>query len=182
MRWDTTGAGEHAATGTLLGLLAGVGYGVYLFLTRRATRREPNRMVQPLTWATASAAVTTTAIAPFTGGLHLTRITPRSWILLFILAVLGQVVAWLLIHHGSIRLEAATAAALLLVQPVLALALSTLVLNEYPTPLQLLGAAVVITAVAVSNGVLSRHPHRQMMLMLSQPRLRSATGVRRGRY
>lgn len=37
--------------------------------------------------------------------------------------LVGQVVAWLLIHYGSIRLDPATAAALLLTQPILALGL-----------------------------------------------------------
>lgn len=155
--WNQTAHREQAVTGTLLGLLAGIGYGAYLFLTRRATRREPGRMIQPLAWATASAAATTTIIAPFTGGLHLTGISPRSWLLLAILAVLGQVVAWLLIHHGSIRLEPATTAALLLIQPILALGLSALTLAEYPTPLQLLGAGIVVAAVALSNGLLARY-------------------------
>ena len=154
--WTTAGVGDHAVRGTLLGLLAGIGYGIYLFLTRRATRHEPGRMIQPLTWATASAAVTTTAIAPFSGGIHLTGISGRSWILLLVLAVLGQVVAWLLIHFGSIRLEPTTAAALLLTQPILALGLSAVILGEHPTTLQLAGAFAVLVAVAVANAVWQR--------------------------
>lgn len=149
--WGTATPGLRVLSGTLLGLLAGLGYGIYLFLTRRATRGEPRRVVQPLAWATASAAVTTAVIAPWTGGLHLTGITVRSWALLVVLAVLGQVLAWLLIHHGSVRLTPSTTATLLLIQPVLALGLSAVVLSEYPTSLQLLGAAAVIAAVAVSS-------------------------------
>ena len=152
--WETAALGGRAVTGTVLGMIAGIGYGVYLFLTRRATRREPGRMIQPLAWATASAAVTTAVIAPFTGGIHLTGISARSWALLVTLAVVGQVVAWLLIHHGSIRLESAATAALLLIQPILALALSAVILSEYPTMLQLLGAAIVIVALAMANGLL----------------------------
>lgn len=159
--WDTATPNGNAITGTLLGLLAGLGYGVYLFLTRRATKKESGRMIQPLAWATASAAVTTTTIAPFSGGLHLAGISARSWGLLVALAVLGQVIAWLLIHHGSIRLEPATTAALLLVQPVLALGLAALTLAEYPTPIQLSGAGIVIAAVAISSGLHRRHRYRR---------------------
>ncbi|MGP5054411.1 DMT family transporter [Brachybacterium paraconglomeratum] len=154
--WDMAAPGGQAVTGTLLGLVAGVGYGIYLFLTRRATKREPGRMIQTLAWATASATVTTTVIALFSGGLQLTGISARSWVLLVVLAVLGQVIAWLLIHHGSIRLEPVTTAALLLIQPVLALGLSALTLAEYPTLFQLLGAVIVVIAVALSNGLLGR--------------------------
>ncbi|WP_246490552.1 DMT family transporter [Brevibacterium oceani] len=155
--WDAATLRQEAAmSGTLLGLLAGLGYGAYLFLTRRATRQEPGRTVQPLAWATTSAAVTATLIAPFTGGLHLKAITPLAWTYLIMLAVLGQIVAWLLIHHGSIRLEPVTTAALLLIQPVLALGLSAMILAEHPTKLQLAGASIVIAAVAVSNGLFDK--------------------------
>lgn len=151
--WNTAVLGAQAVTGTLLGLLAGLGYGAYLFLTRRATKGKPGSGVQPLAWSTASAAVTTTVIAPLTGGLHLTGISQRSWVLLIVLAVVGQVVAWLLIHHGSVRLAPTTTATLLLIQPVLALGLAALTLAEYPTMLQLLGAATVVAAVAASSGL-----------------------------
>lgn len=154
--WNTATLGPQALSGTMLGLLAGVGYGVYLFLTRRATRGEPRHAVQPLAWATASAAVTTALIAPWTGGLHLVGIGLRSWALLAVLAVLGQVVAWLLIHHGSIRIAPTTTSGLLLLQPVLALGLSAAVVSERPTTFQLLGSAIVIAAVAVSNGLFRR--------------------------
>lgn len=150
--WNAADLGEQVVIGSVLGLIAGIGYAIYLFLTRRATSREPTRMTQPLTWATASAAVTATAVAPFTGGIHLAGITAGSWMLLIALALLGQVVAWLLIHNGSIRLGAATTAALLLIQPILALALAAVILAEHPTVLQLLGALVVLIAVATSNG------------------------------
>lgn len=154
--WDQGPRGAHSVSGTLLGLLAGVGYGVYLFLARRANRWERDRMVQPLAWATAAAAATTTVIAPFTGGLQLTGIGARSWVLLAVLAVLGQVVAWLLIQYGSVELEPSNTAALLLIQPILALALSAVILAERPSALQLLGAGMVIGSVALSNGVLAR--------------------------
>lgn len=159
--WDTATLGGNAVTGTLLGLLAGVGYGTYLFLTRRATRQEPGRLIQPLAWATASAAVTTTLIAPFSGGLHLTGISASSWVLLVALALLGQVIAWLLIHHGSIRLAPTTTATLLLIQPVLALGLAAVTLAEYPTALQLTGAGIVVAAVAIANGPHRKHRRKQ---------------------
>ena len=173
--WDTAALGGNAVTGTLLGLLAGVGYGIYLFLTRRSTRREPGRLIQPLAWATTSAAVTTTLIAPFSGGLHLTGISAASWGLLVALALLGQVIAWLLIHHGSIRLAPTTTATLLLIQPVLALGLAAVTLAEYPTVLQLTGAGIVVAAVAIANGLHRRHRrHRKQRPDPTTPRTPSS--------
>lgn len=146
----------HVVVGTVLGVVAGTGYAVYLFVTRRAARLDPGHMIQPLTWATAAATLTATVIAPLSGGIDLAGIPARSWALVTALAVSGQVLAWLLIHQGSVRLAPATTAALLLVQPILALALSALILHENPDPLQLVGVATVLLGVAVASGVLRR--------------------------
>lgn len=152
---------DRAVIGTVLGLIAGLGYGVYMFLTRRGTRRKAEGTLQPLAWATASAAVTSAIIAQFTGGLQLTGISPKSWMYLIALALLGQVVAWLLINRGSARLVPTMTASLLLIQPVLALVLAALVLGEKLTAGQAFGAGLVVLAVAVANGLWrARWKHR----------------------
>ena len=153
--WDSSLRGHDTTVGVLLGVIAGCGYGVYLFVTRRATRRDPGLFVQPLTWATGSATVATVALSPISGGITVSGVSAQSWLLLAVLAVVGQVFAWLFIHHGSSALPPATTGALLLIQPVLALALSAAVLGEHPTSLQLIGAGVVIVSVAVANGLLA---------------------------
>ena len=150
--WSVAEVGDRAVLGTALGLVAGAGYGVYMFLTRRGNRRKAERTLQPLAWASASAAVTSAIIAQFTGGLHFSGISPRSWLYLVALALLGQVVAWLLIHHGSFHLLPTMTASLLLIQPVLALALAALILAERLSIVQIIGALVVLVAVAVANG------------------------------
>lgn len=166
--WSGHDPGPASLVGTMLGLVAGIGYGVYLFLTRRATRNEPGRMVQPLAWSTGSATVTAAALAPMNGGLHVVGIGSRSWLILIVLAVLGQVIAWLLIHHGSTRLAAETTAALLLVQPIFALVLSALVLSERPSGAQMLGAGIVVVSVAVANGSLGFWRNRPSSRRASQ--------------
>ena len=163
----SAGLGSHVASGTLLGVLAGIGYGTYLYLTRRSNTSSPGLIIQSLCWATCSAALTAAALAPLGGGLHLGGITPRSWLLLIALALFGQVIAWLFINHGSIHLAPASTAGLLLIQPILALILSALVLAEYPHWLQLVGVAVILAAVAVANNVATtaaqlRRKHRHV--------------------
>lgn len=149
--WDSSLGGHDTLIGALLGVIAGCGYGVYLFVTRRATRRDPGLFVQPLTWATGSATVTTLALSTISGGITVSGVSAQSWLLLAVLAIVGQVVAWLFIHHGSSALPSATTGALLLIQPVLALALSAGILSEHPTDLQLLGAVIVIASVMLSR-------------------------------
>lgn len=149
--WESSAASRSALTGTLLGLCAGLGYGVYLFLTRRATGKDSARIIQSLAWATASAAVATTVISLFSGGLNLAGISAQSWMLMVALSVLGQVIAWLLINYGSNRITSTSTASLLLIQPVLALGLAAAILSERPTPVQLVGAGIVVASVAISN-------------------------------
>ena len=158
------GIGSHSAVGddpvagTVLGLLAGIGYGSYLYLTRRGSRGDHTVLLQPLLVSTAVAAITTAAVSPVAGGLALADISARSWVDLVLLAVLGQVIAWLFIHHASVRLPPTTTAGLLLTQPVLALGLSAAVLDEYPSALQWCGAAVVLVGVAIANRVVRPVP------------------------
>src|SRR5699024_801069 len=147
--------------GVLLGIIAGCGYGANWFITPRATPREPGLFVQPLTWATASATGATVALSPISGGMELPGIAVRSWILLVLLAVIGQVIAWLFVHHGSALLSSTTTGGLLLIQPILALGLSAAILSENPTGLQLVGVAVVVVSVAVANGLLCRNRTRR---------------------
>lgn len=151
--------GDNPVRGTVLGLLAGIGYGSYLYLTRRGSRGRHTLLLQPLLVSTAVAAVTAAAVSPATGGLSLAHISPQAWVYLVLLAVLGQVVAWLFIHHASVRLPPTTTAGLLLTQPVLALGLSAAVLDEYPSALQWCGAAVVLVGVGIANRVVRTTPH-----------------------
>lgn len=145
--------GDDPVRGTVLGLLAGIGYGSYLYLTRRGSRGRHTLLLQPLLVSTSVAAVTTAAVSPATGGLSFADISPASWVDLVLLAVLGQVVAWVFINHASVRLPPTTTAGLLLTQPVLALGLSAAVLDECPSALQWCGAVVVLVGVAVANRI-----------------------------
>ncbi|GAA2066374.1 DMT family transporter [Williamsia deligens] len=152
------GVGDKVVSGTILGLLAGIGYGSYLYLTRRGSRGRHTLLLQPLTVATGVGAITTAVVSPVTGGLAFTGITALSWVELVLLAVLGQVIAWLFIHHASVRLPATATAGLLLTQPVLALGLAAAVLAEYPSPLQWVGAVLVLAGVAIANRVVRPTP------------------------
>lgn len=152
--WSGATPGSGAVLGTVLGVLAGCGYATYLFLTRRASRRDPGLMIQPLAWSTTAAACAAALVSPISGGLHLTGIAPGTWGLLVLLALVGQVLAWWLVNQGSVRLAPATTATLLLTQPVLALLLAALVLAEYPDRWQVVGTVLVLLAVAFANRIL----------------------------
>ncbi len=148
-----TGA-DNALRGSVLGIAAGAAYAAYLFLNRRSTQRSPSHLVTPICVATASATVTAGVVSAGLGDLDL-DISAAAWGWMIALALLGQVAAWLFISSGSRSLAANTVAALLLLQPVLAIAFGFVVLGERPTWIQLAGAAVVVGAVWTAT----RHPH-----------------------
>lgn len=145
----TTGVG-HPVRGALLGVAAGVAYAVFLYLNRDSGERSPAHTVTPVCLATAAAGVTAAVVGPFTSGIDL-RLPAAAWGWLTVLALVGQVLAWLLISVGARRLPPHATGGLLLLQPVLAVGFGVLVLREDPTPPQLLGCAVVVVSVWLAN-------------------------------
>ncbi|GAA0619118.1 DMT family transporter [Kutzneria viridogrisea] len=150
---DTTAFGEHPVRGVLFGTLAGVAYGVYLFLLRRGG--QSGQRYTPVCTAT----VGTVLLALVTGGL-VDRIdftpgwTAFAW--LVVLALSAQVLGWLLIANALPRLSSSVGATLLMIQPVGAVLFGMLLLHERPGTWQLVGCAAVVAAVWVT--AMSRQP------------------------
>lgn len=136
--------------GALLGAVAGLAYAGYLYLNRDGSRRSPAHLVTPVCVATVSAALTTGSAGAVTTGIAFS-LPAVSWAWLALLALAGQVVAWVLIGRGSAGLPPGTTAALLLMHPVLSVALGMLVLGERPTAVQLGGSALVVLTVWVAT-------------------------------
>ncbi|MCX5445495.1 DMT family transporter [Streptomyces libani] len=152
----SSGALEHGegdgnpVRGAVLGVAAGIAYAAYLYLNRVSGERSPAHVVTPICISTGAAAVAAGVISLFTTGISLSM-SPMSWGWVIALALLGQVVAWLLISTGSPKLAPNTSAALLLLQPVMAIGFGLIILRETPTAGQLVGCVVVIAAVWFSN-------------------------------
>ncbi|MFE3181068.1 DMT family transporter [Streptomyces violascens] len=140
----------NTVRGVVLGMAAGVAYAAYLYLSRLSGQRSPQHVVSPVCVSTAAAAVASGLIALLATGLPLT-ISAAAWGWIIALALLGQVAAWILISKGSPRLAPNTAAALLLLQPVMAIGFALLILHETPTLVQLCGCALVIASVWLAN-------------------------------
>jgi drug/metabolite transporter (DMT)-like permease len=70
---------------------------------------------------------------------------------LVVLALTSQVIGWLLITTSLPRLPAAITSLLLAVQPVCTVGLAALILGESPSGLQLVGVAVVLSAVLAAT-------------------------------
>jgi drug/metabolite transporter (DMT)-like permease len=110
----------------------------------------PRAIVQPLYQATLGAAATAAVLAPLLPGFRIGSLWPAlGWLAL--LAVTSQVVGWLLITASLSRLPAGVLGALLLVQPVGAVALGAVVLDQHPSLTQLAGVVLVLAGVLVAT-------------------------------
>ncbi|MFF2812035.1 DMT family transporter [Streptomyces sp. NPDC058000] len=135
--------GSDPVAGVTFGTAAGVAYAGYLFLMRLGGGRE--HTLTPVCLSTAAAAATAAVMGGLWTGIDLNPGWP-AWAWLITLAVVGQVLAWLLITSALPRLAPSVGAALLLLQPVMAFGLGVAI-GERPTPTQAAGCALVVAAV-----------------------------------
>jgi drug/metabolite transporter (DMT)-like permease len=167
-----------AILGTLLGALSGVCYGTYLYTSRKSTRVNPGRYVQPIAivslfqgfppiiymiirgegfnftqgMLTADGVLPTTADGAFdpTGG---APIDAMNWVWMIMLAVLGQAIAWTFVQIGSVNMNPTLSAGLLLLSPVSTIFIAAILFSEIPSVLQIIGVVAVLGAVAYQNGL-----------------------------
>ncbi|GAA2658531.1 Permease of the drug/metabolite transporter (DMT) superfamily [Actinosynnema pretiosum] len=133
--------GADPLGGALASLGAGTAYAFYLLLVRRG-----GGGVRALLLATVSAGAVAVAFGVPTGQLDLTPgWASLGW--LAALALIGQIVGWLLISAALPRMPSSTGAALMLVQPVGSVVLGIALMGERPNAVQLVGCAAVLLAV-----------------------------------
>ncbi|WP_369205655.1 DMT family transporter [Streptomyces sp. PU-14G] len=136
--------GSSPVSGVLYGAAAGVAFAGYLFLTRLGG--GTGHTVHPVCVSTLAAALTSGTLgALWTGIDPAPGWGPVGW--LAVMALLGQAVSLVLLGPALSRLAPVTSAALLLLQPVLAVLLGVLFMGERPTVTQFAGCALVVLAV-----------------------------------
>lgn len=135
--------------GLAYGVAAGVTYAGYLFLSRLAGGR--GHTVTPVCVSTLTAAVAAGSLGALWSGIDLVSLDAMAWLWLSLLALTGQVLTWLLVGSALPRLSATTGAAVLVLPPVMAVLLGALVLGERATPVQLVGCALVVLAIWLSQ-------------------------------
>ena len=83
------------------------------------------------------------------GSLHLAEVSSRSWLALGYLIVIGSIVAFSAYGIAVRSLPTATVATYAYVNPVIAVLLGTLILNERLTPAMFAGGALIVGAVVL---------------------------------
>lgn len=139
--------GEAPVLGVVFGVMAGASYAAYLLMFRAANQRGAPR-VGPLLDATVGMVVGAVCVALFDADFSLRPHWPaHGWLLA--LAILGQVVGWLLIVSALAQLPALETSILLLVQPAFALIWGRLIFAEQLSPIQWGGTLLVLAGVAI---------------------------------
>ena len=146
------GAGAFGANpqlGVVLGIGTGIAYAAFLLILRRGNA-DPRRPAGPLFDATLSATVWCTVIGLAIGELDVVPAWPsHGWLLL--LALLVQVIGWLVISISLPRLPAALTSVVLTIQPVGSVLLGIVILSEAPSPLQLVGVLCIVAGLLLAT-------------------------------
>lgn len=147
--------GEAPVQGVAFGVLAGSLYAGYLLMFRAANRLGAPR-AGPLLESTVGMAAGALLVASLDARFSFIPHWPaHAW--LVALALVGQVVGWLLIVTALARLPALETSILLLVQPVFAIIWGRLFFDEHMSPLQWWGTLLVLGGVAtMSSGRVTR--------------------------
>lgn len=140
------GGGSFDAAGVLLGLASGVSYAAYILLSRYAQLRGAG-VAGVAVHSLPFAALGVTAVARPRGPPGLVDLAYASY-----LACAGTLVPYTLSSRALRRLEAHRVAVVSLVEPVTAVVLAWLLLGERLSPLQALGAAMVLASSLLATG------------------------------
>jgi drug/metabolite transporter (DMT)-like permease len=146
---SATGPNFHPVAGVLYGFGASITYSVFILMLRANTKGSAH-VAGPLADATAGATLAALVFGLALGQMRFSvPLHSLGW--LVVLALTSQTVGWLLITSALPHLPAAVSSLLLLFQPAASLVLAAIVLSERPTPLQLVGAALVCGGVLLAS-------------------------------
>jgi drug/metabolite transporter (DMT)-like permease len=138
--------GAAPQLGVILGIATAICYSAYLLIIRWGGR-DARRPAGPVAIATVLVAVCAFVVGEAVGDLDLTP-PPASLFWLAVLGVTAQSAGYLLISISLPRLPAIITSIILLTQPVMSMGLAIVLLGETPSPVQLLGVALVIGGIA----------------------------------
>jgi drug/metabolite transporter (DMT)-like permease len=141
--------GDDPLLGVVFGVFTAITYALFILILRQGNSDE-RRPAGPLLDATLSGAVFSAIGGVAVGDIDWAPgLESQAWLVL--LALSSQVLGWLLISVSLPRLPAVLTSIVLMLQPVSTVLLAAVLLSEAPSPVQLLGVAVVIAGVAVAT-------------------------------
>ncbi len=146
-----TQLGADQLRGVLILLLAPLSWAFYTVLSKPLLTSYPSLHVAA--YATIAGGLTFLPVLAFDGGLgaRMAALDARGWLAMFYVSVLSIVVAYILWYWGLRVLSPSQTAVYAYLVPVFGLLGAWLVLGDPPTAFVLLGGAVIIAGVVLTN-------------------------------
>lgn len=138
--------GSLHASGAAYALGAAAVYCIYILVGDRVTERLQPLDVTALVVSGAAATFLVTGLVK--GGPHL-DVGPRAWLWLVLTGLVSTVGAILMFFAGMARVGPSLASLLGALEPVVTVVSAGVVFGEWLTPLQVLGAALVVSAIVI---------------------------------
>ncbi|MET4050291.1 MULTISPECIES: DMT family transporter [unclassified Rhodococcus (in: high G+C Gram-positive bacteria)] len=146
---STSLSGANPAVGASYAIIAAGAYAVYIFVMGHATRAA-GRTGLPMLVSTVATGITAGLFGVATGTLDLAPpLAAQGWLVL--LALVSQVVGWLLVASAGQRLPAGSVAASLVLQSASALLFGAVLLSQIPSMVQVVGAVLILAGVVVAT-------------------------------
>jgi DME family drug/metabolite transporter len=146
------GGGDHApdpALGILAALTSGAAYALSADAAAPLSQRLGTLTVTTATMSVAAAALVPGGLAlAYLRGEALTRVDTTSWLLVVYLGVVTMALAYALLFTGLRSTPSGAAVVATLLEPVTAVLIAVLVLDERLTPAGVLGSLLIVAAIA----------------------------------
>jgi drug/metabolite transporter (DMT)-like permease len=144
MRADAAGT----LTGNTLAMIGMLGYAFYLIVVKKATRLHSPLTIMVWSSVSATAMLFVAAIA---AGEQVLPTTLSGWAVVIAMGVVAHVIGQGLIALGMRRVPVGLASVLLLIQPVVAAIGAWIIFNERLSPLEIVGAVLVLAGLAIAS-------------------------------
>ncbi len=142
------GANGASVAGDLLALAGSIAVSGYVLIGRRLRSKLSLLGYVGVVYSTAALILLTLAIA---SGASLAGYSPTGYLLLILIALVPQVVGHTAFNYALRYISAALVAVILLSEPVGATLLAVPLLKEIPSPLKLLGGALVLAGILIAT-------------------------------
>ena len=143
---NSLGLGSAQFKGNLIALASGFTYAGYIIFTRKARAYFSGVKYSWLVGIIGAAALFLVVL--FTDLLK-EPLPMQSYILIAIMALISQVIAWVLVNHALGVLPQTAGSVALVGQPIITTLLGALILNEYITWLQGLGGLICLAGILI---------------------------------
>jgi len=142
--WDVVYGASPQITGNLIGIASGISYAIYVLITKEARKYMSSLRY---TWIETVSGATGIFLVALLAGLFEQPLSGKNLLMIFLMALTSQVIGYLLVNHAVAKLPAAAVSVALVGQPVVTTLLGIVILNEVPSPLQLLGVLICLSGI-----------------------------------